>query len=181
MNNLWIFGYGSLLWEPGFPFEDRVQARLAGWHRSFCMRSIHHRGTVDRPGLVLALDAAPDAYCDGVAFQVADDHQQATLDYLRERELISSAYLEKVLPLHLHDGRNVDAVAYVIDPEHDQYCGGLDLSEQARIIAMAIGGRGPNTEYLWNTASHLAALGIADTDIDWLAARVRSLVDSAAI
>lgn len=175
MNSLWVFGYGSLMWEPGFPWQDRVLARLAGWHRSFCMRSIHHRGTEAAPGLVLALDAAEGAACDGVAFAVAARNAERTLDYLRERELISSAYLEKTLPIALADGRRVEAVTYVIDPDHVQYCGGLPLEEQARIIATAVGGRGPNTEYLWNTAAHLGALGLADPDLDWLAARVRDL------
>ncbi len=115
---LWVFGYGSLIWEPGFGYSERAIARLAGWHRSFCMRSIHHRGTEENPGLVLALDAADGAHCDGVVFAVPDDNAVQTLAYLRERELISSAYLEKVLPVTLADGRRVDAVTYVIDPDH---------------------------------------------------------------
>lgn len=171
---LWVFGYGSLIWEPGFAYVDRQLARLHGWHRSFCMRSIHHRGTPERPGLVLALDAAAGARCDGVAFAVAPDQVDATLDYLRARELISSAYLERVLPVMLADGRTVDAVTYVIDPDHEQYCGGLPLDAQAEIIAHAVGGRGRNTDYLWNTAAHLAELGLADPELDWLASRVRA-------
>lgn len=178
MNSLWVFGYGSLLWEPGFAYQERVQARLSGWHRSFCMRSIHHRGTVDRPGLVLALDKAEQGHCDGVAFAVAPADRDQTLIYLRERELVSSAYLEKILPISLTDGRTVEAVSYVIDPDHVQYCGGLGLAEQAAIIAQAVGGRGPNTEYLWNTAAHLAELGIADPDLDWLAERVRAAISA---
>ena len=176
---MWVFGYGSLLWEPGFAFTERVMARLDGWHRSFCMRSIHHRGTEAEPGLVLALDAAVGAACEGVAFAVAPDHQSETLAYLRERELISSAYLEKVLPLRLGDGRRVEAVTYVIDPDHVQYCGGLPLAEQAEIIAHAVGGRGENRDYLWNTATHLHDLGIADAELDWLSARVRDLTNPA--
>ena len=172
---MWVFGYGSLLWEPGFAFTERVMARLDGWHRSFCMRSIHHRGTETKPGLVLALDAAVGAACEGVAFAVAPDHQVETLAYLRERELISSAYLEKRLPVTLGDGRRVEAVTYVIDPDHVQYCGGLPLEEQAQIIARAKGGRGKNRDYLWNTATHLHDLGIADAELDWLSARVRDL------
>ncbi|MCV2874259.1 gamma-glutamylcyclotransferase [Defluviimonas sp. WL0050] len=172
---MWVFGYGSLMWEPGFAYADRVLGRLDGWHRSFCMRSIHHRGTVEKPGLVLALDAADGAACNGVAYSVRAEDSDATLDYLRERELISSAYLERTLPLALTDGRTVEAVTYVIDPDHVQYCGGLALEEQAGIIATAVGGRGPNTDYLWNTAEHLHELGIADPDLDWLAERVRAL------
>ena len=172
---MWVYGYGSLMWEPGFGFEERVLARLSGWHRSFCMRSIHHRGTVDEPGLVLALDEAEGAACNGVAYRVAPQDADVVLEMLRERELISSAYLETAQVLALTDGREVGAVTYVIDPGHDQYCGDLPLEEQARIIATAIGGRGPNADYLWNTASHLHELGIADPDLDWLAERVRTL------
>lgn len=172
---MWVFGYGSLLWEPGFDFTEKAMARLDGWHRSFCMRSIHHRGTEAEPGLVLALDKAAQASCTGLAFAVAPDREEATLAYLRERELISAAYLERLLPVALGDGRLVEAVAYVIDPDHVQYCGGLPLEEQAGIIAHARGGRGPNRDYLWNTARHLHELGIADPELDWLAARVRHL------
>jgi cation transport protein ChaC len=173
---LWVFGYGSLIWDPGFPVAERAVARLEGWHRSFCMRSIHHRGSVEAPGLVLALDRAAGSHCDGVAFRVEPGAEAATVAALRERELVSSAYLEMTLPVHLADGREVAALAYVIDPHHVQYCGGLPLEEQAQIIARATGGRGPNRDYLWSTAAHLAELGIGDDDLDWLAGRVRDIV-----
>ena len=94
---------------------------------------------------------------------------------LRERELISSAYFETVQPVTLDDGRVVEAVTYVIDPDHVQYCGGLPLAEQAEIIAQAVGGRGPNREYLFNTADHLAELGIEDAELSWLARVVRAM------
>ncbi|MDP3341188.1 gamma-glutamylcyclotransferase [Frigidibacter sp.] len=173
---MWVFGYGSLIWQPDFPVAEAVPARLEGWHRSFCMRSIHHRGSEAAPGLVLALDAAAGAACLGVAFRVAPGAEAETLAMLRERELVSSAYLERMLEVALTDGRTVEALAYVIDPAHVQYCGGLLLEEQAQIIAEAVGGRGPNREYLWNTAAHLDQLGLGDPDLDWLAARVRALV-----
>ncbi len=172
---MWVFGYGSLLWNPGFDVQERVIATLPNYHRSFCMRSIHHRGSDENPGLVLALDEAAGTQCCGVALAVATAQQDETLAYLRERELISSAYLEKLLIIDLTDGRQVEAVTYVIDPDHVQYCGGLSLDEQAGIIAHAVGGRGPNTEYLYNTASHLDELGIEDPDLNWLARRVRQL------
>jgi len=172
---LWVFGYGSLIWNPDFPVAESQIARATGWHRSFCMRSIHHRGSVAAPGLVLALDHAPGAVCDGVAFRVTPGAEAATLQTLRERELISSAYLETTLPLKLANGQEIKALAYVIDPGHDQYCGNLPLAEQAQIIAQATGGRGPNRDYLFATADHLAALGIADADLAWLATQVRRL------
>ena len=171
---MWVFGYGSLLWNPGFEYQEQSVATLPGWHRSFCMRSIHHRGTTDDPGLVLALAARDGSHCQGLALSVASVDWKRTLDYLRERELISSAYLEKVLPIRLANGRYVDALTYVIDPGHVQYCN-LDVEEQAKIIARAVGGRGPNTEYLHNTASRLEKLGIKDADLDRLSARVREL------
>lgn len=140
------------------------------------MRSIHHRGTETDPGLVLALDEVHGAVCTGLALKVAEGEEAQTLDYLRERELISSAYLERNLTIDLHSGTRVEAVTYVIDPDHVQYCGGLPLEEQAQIISRARGGRGPNSEYLWNTASHLGEIGLHDPDLEWLAGRVRALV-----
>ena len=172
---MWVFGYGSLVWNPGFDAVERVVARLPGYHRSFCMRSIHHRGTDEIPGLVLALDASPTALCHGVALRADVDEADTVLTYLRERELVSSAYLERRLEIDLSDGRRVEAVTYVIDPDHVQYCGGLDLEEQAMIIARAVGGRGPNTEYLYNTADHLKQLGLQDKELDWLVRRVRHI------
>jgi cation transport protein ChaC len=173
-HDMWVFGYGSLIWHPGFPVAEFRIARLPGWHRSFCMRSIHHRGTPENPGLVLALDALPGAHCDGVAFRVAPGAEAQTLADLRERELISSAYLERELPVDLVNGGQVSALVYVIDPDHVQYCH-LPLEEQAQIIAHAVGGRGPNRDYLTSTAQHLAQLGIGDPDLEWLVARVHAL------
>lgn len=171
---LWVFGYASLLWNPGFPVVERAHARLEGYARSFCMYSIHHRGTEEQPGLVLALDAQEGACCEGVALRAEPGSEETTLAYLRERELISSAYYEAMVELHLGDNRKVEAVAYIIDPNHVQYCH-LPLEEQARLIARAHGGRGPNTEYLYNTAEHLAEIGIPDPDLDWLCRQVRAL------
>ncbi len=173
--SLWVFGYGSLIWDPGFEYGERQVARLHGWHRSFCMKSVHYRGTPEDPGLVLALDAAEGAVCDGVAYGVARRAEAATLAYLHERELISDAYLERRLPVALSDGRNVSAVTYVIDHAHPQYCAGLDLEAQAGIIARCRGQTGSNADYLWNTTAHLGALGLADPDLDWLSDRVRAL------
>ncbi|MBW0159039.1 gamma-glutamylcyclotransferase [Sedimentimonas flavescens] len=171
---LWIFGYGSLIWDPGFAPAEVRRAWLRGWHRSFCMRSIHFRGTPEAPGLVLALDASPDAVCAGLAFRVAEPEADEVLACLRARELVSDAYLEHQLPVTCEEGETFEAITYVIDREGPQYCA-LDLEEQARIIAHAIGGRGPNRDYLFNTAAHLTELGLADPDLDWLSARVREL------
>lgn len=172
---LWVFGYGSLLWNPGFEVAEQVVARLEGFHRAFCMASIHHRGTEKKPGLVLALDQAEGACCQGVALRVAPGQEAGVLAALRERELVSSAYYEAVVDLQREgDGAPIRALAYVVDRAHEQYRGTLSLAEQAEIIAHAHGGRGPNTEYLFNTADHLATIGIADPDLAWLAARLRN-------
>jgi cation transport protein ChaC len=172
---MWVFGYGSLLWNPGINVAEKVLASLSGYARSFCMRSIHHRGSDEKPGLVLALDQTLNAYCNGVVLRVMTGDEDNALSYLRERELISSAYVEKMLDVTLLDGTVVTALTYVVDPEHVQYCGGLPLEEQAQIIAKAWGGRGANSEYLYKTASQLHKMGVADKELDWLVSRVAAL------
>ncbi len=172
---LWVFGYASLLWNPGFEVVESQPARLNGYARSFCMYSIHHRGSEEKPGLVLALDEHDTAACDGLALRAAPGTEESALEYLRERELVSAAYLERMLQVQLGDGRHVEAVSYVIDPDHVQYTGALSLEEQAQIIANAHGGRGPNCDYLYNTAAHLDELGVPDADLHWLSERVQAL------
>ena len=171
---LWVFGYGSLLWNPGFTPVRQVKACLRDYHRSFCMLSIHHRGSEDDPGLVLALDKQAGGQCTGVAFEVHPDEENSVLSMLRERELISSAYYEDTVDLLTDDGQSIRALAYIINRDHVQYCQ-FDLEKQAQMIAHAVGGRGPNTEYLYNTAAHLVELGIRDADMAWLVDRVRAL------
>ena len=173
--DLWVFGYGSLMWNPEFPFVSRHVATLDGFARTFCMASIHHRGTPDAPGLVLALDATHGASCTGVVFRVAETDAERVLAEVRDRELISSAYVERRLPVRLADGGERTALCYVIEKDHPQYQGDLTLERQAAIIASAAGGRGPNDEYLFNTVRHLTDLGIDDPDLSWLASRVRRL------
>ncbi len=173
---MWVFGYGSLLWNPGFDVAESHLATLQGYARSFCMLSVTHRGTYERNGLVLALDAQPDALCDGLALRVHHGEEEKVLAYLRERELVTSAYLERHLPVNLSDGREVEAVTYIIDPEHRQYCGKLPLEKQAQMIANAVGMRGLNSEYLYNTAAHLRQMGVSDADLNWLEGRVREIL-----
>lgn len=173
--DLWVFGYGSLMWNPEFPFEEKISANLDGYTRSFCMWSIHHRGSVEDPGLVLALDENSDGKCEGIAFRVAAEDAEETLINLRKRELISSAYYEKTCPLNLKDGRVVQAICYIIDRNHEQYCGDLSLETQAEVISKATGGRGTNTEYLLNTSAYMVDSGIDDHDIMWLVSRVNEL------
>ena len=176
---MWVFGYGSLLWNPGFESVEQVRADLSGYRRSFCMLSIHHRGTPEDPGLVLSLDAAEAAdACAGLALRVDEREAEHVLQELRARELISSAYVEKWVDLPLADGRRAQAVTYVVDRDHAQYCT-YALDQQAEIIARAVGGRGPNPEYLFKTADMLRDLGIPDPQLDYLAKTVANLTKSA--
>ena len=174
----WVFGYGSLIWDPGFAPIETVRAWVSGYARSFCLRSIEHRGTSTLPGLVLGLDEQASGRCSGLALRIADADHDEVLAYLRARELVTDAYREAILPLQLEDGRRVEALAYVMRRDHVQYAGGLDLAEQARIIAQAAGGRGRNADYLFNTASHLTQIGLRDAVMDQLSDEVRKLLDN---
>lgn len=167
-NGIWVFGYGSLIWKPGFSFASKVRATLNGYRRGFCLWSIHYRGNAENPGLVLGLDKAEGAHCDGVAYFVESAEAEATHAYLRERELVSYAYHEKTETVTLEDGRQVQALCYVVDRQHEQYAGGLSLRAQAKVIRQAKGTAGKNTEYLHNTARHLALLEISDPEISAL-------------
>ncbi len=174
-DGFWVFAYGSLIWNPGFAAEERAPATLFGYRRSFCLASIVYRGTPEDPGLVLALDKEREAQCAGIAYRVGAEGATATLDYLRDRELVSSAYLEVTKTVRLTDGRAVPAMCYVMDPEHHQYRGGLSLEEQAAIIARSSGPAGSNRDYLNNTVHGLAQLGLRDETLEWLAERVRHI------
>lgn len=160
MDDFWVFGYGSLMWNPGFEFEERQGAHLFGFRRSLCVRSWVHRGTQERPGLVLGLDRGGS--CRGMAFRVTPDRWGAVVDYLRERELVTHVYKERVLPAALVDGRKVKALAYVIDRAHHQYAGALSIEEAAETVGTAAGQAGPNIDYVVNTLSHLQEMGIRD-------------------
>jgi cation transport protein ChaC len=175
-DGLWVFGYGSLIWQPGFDFDDRRVAVLAGYRRAFCMASIVYRGTPDAPGLVLALDRDDEGSCTGIAYRVPPASAAATLEYLRARELVSYAYDEARLPVRLDGGDEVEAVAFVSNRAHPQYRGGLSIEQQAEVIARAVGPRGLNSDYLLNTVESLEALGLHDPDLVRLADLVRARI-----
>jgi cation transport protein ChaC len=166
---LWVFGYGSLMWRPGFAYEARVPATLYGAHRSLCVYSHVHRGTPERPGLVLGLSRG--GACRGVAFRVAETHREQTIAYLREREQVTSVYLERVRPVRLDDGtdRLVSALTYIADPTHPQFAGDLPLESLLALVRNAHGASGPNAEYVLNTAAHLEELGVRDSRLFALA------------
>jgi cation transport protein ChaC len=165
MGDFWVFGYGSLIWRPGFAHVETQRARLFGFRRSLCVRSFVHRGTPDRPGLVLGLDRGGS--CVGLAYRVPGDLRGEVLAYLRERELVTSVYLERTLPIRLAGGAITQAVTYIVDRAHAQYAGGLDEADAASIVSGSVGRSGPNEEYVFNTLQHLEALGIRD---HWLEA-----------
>jgi len=165
MEDFWVFGYGSLMWKPGFAFEERQIARAYGYRRSLCIRSWVHRGTREKPGLVLGLDRGGS--CKGVAFRVSDAEREAVLAYLRERELVTNVYLERFAPAQLADGRWVKTLIYVADPAHEQFERPSSPEEAAAIVASAVGASGDNLDYVRNTVSHLRELGIRD---HWLEA-----------
>ncbi|MBC2883830.1 gamma-glutamylcyclotransferase [Ochrobactrum sp. CM-21-5] len=160
MNDFWVFGYGSLMWRPGFAHVETVRARLHGYRRSLCIYSHVHRGTPDRPGLVLGLDAGGS--CLGMAFRVPGDMTDEVMTYLREREMSNRVYHEKWLRLHLADGRDVHAVTYVADRRHEQYAGVLKADQAAAIVAFARGESGANVDYVTNTLQHLRDMRVRD-------------------
>jgi cation transport protein ChaC len=171
MGDFWVFGYGSLMWRPGFAHTETHRARLHGYRRALCVRSFVHRGTEARPGLVLGLDRGGS--CIGMAFRVPDALRDEVIDYLRARELVTNVYLERRLPVRLEGGPIVEAVTYVVDRAHQQYAGRMDAEDAARAVNGAVGQSGPNEEYVLNTVAHLEALGIRDHWLERVAAKVR--------
>ena len=133
-HDLWVFAYGSLMWRPGFPYEEAQHARLVGYRRCFCIYSVHHRGSHARPGLVLGLDRG--GACEGIAYRIAAPHVAETLRYLRARELINGVYRETQVPVQLIKGphREVMAHAYIVERTHPNYAARLPLALQARLI-----------------------------------------------
>ena len=187
--DLWVFGYGSLMWRPGFSFEERVPARLIGLHRALCVYSFVHRGTPEKPGLVLGLDRG--GACRGIAFRVDKAQRAATLAYLREREQVTHVYREMMRAVTLHDDkrhpddkrlspeeaalaagageRRVMALVYVVDRSHPQYAGRLDLAAQLHHVRQGHGRGGPNRDYVLETIKEIEAQGCFDAKLHRLA------------
>ena len=170
--DLWVFGYGSLMWRPGFAYLERVSARLIGLHRALCVFSFVHRGTPERPGLVLGLDRG--GMCRGIAYRVAAGKRAATIAYLRGREQVTSVYLEIMRQVELEDRarRRVRALCYVVDRSHAQYAGRLTLAESLHHVREGHGSSGPNREYVLETVQALEALGYRETELHLLAERL---------
>jgi glutathione-specific gamma-glutamylcyclotransferase len=167
--DLWVFGYGSLMWRPGFEFIEQVPARLIGEHRALCVYSFDHRGTPEKPGLVLGLDRG--GACRGVAYRVAATLRTHTVEYLRCREQTTSVYHEVMRSVWLENEarQRVSALAYVVDRGHVQYAGRLSLTEQLRHVQQGHGRSGNNRDYVLATVKSIEKQGFRDKQLHQLA------------
>lgn len=170
--DLWVFGYGSLMWRPGFTYAFRCKAVLRGWRRSLCIYSHHYRGTPAQPGLVLGLDRG--GVCPGVAFLVEAALRGPTIRYLREREQPTTVYIERVVPIVLESGERVSALTFVADRKHPQYAGRIARDAMLERVRAGTGMSGDNASYVTETYDHLIAIGVRDRDLEWLNARLRT-------
>jgi len=175
--DLWVFAYGSLMWRPGFDFVERLPARVIGAHRSLCVLSYRHRGTPERPGLVLGLDRG--GTCRGIAYRVAESRRAATIAYLREREQVTKVYRESMRAVWLlgEPERQVQALCYMVDRAHPQYAGRMSLDEQLHHVRQGHGHSGANRDYVISTVQELEALGFRDPGLHLLAARLKGARD----
>lgn len=167
MDDFWIFGYGSLMWHPGFSYSEKQLACIFGYHRSLCIYSCHYRGTPQQPGLVLGLSRGGS--CRGMAFHIPRKEAQQTYDYLVAREQINGVYRQRQVRIYLADGRNVQSLVFVADCRHPQYAGPLACPDMARIVANARGKTGSNLDYVFNTLNHLRELNVRDHGLESLA------------
>lgn len=174
-DDLWVFGYGSLMWDPGFDFLDRVPALVHGYHRVFCVTSHRYRGTPERPGLVLGLDAGGS--CRGLAYRVAADKAPEVMAYLDDREMMHHVYIPKTLKTRLPHGI-VAAHTYVADRRHERYAGKLSPEATARYILQGRGDRGENRVYLEKTVAHLDALGLTEGPLHALRDLIREMAET---
>jgi glutathione-specific gamma-glutamylcyclotransferase len=167
--DLWVFGYGSLMWRPGFEFIEQMPARLIGEHRALCVLSFDHRGTPEKPGLVLGLDRG--GACRGIAFRVAGSRRDATVEYLRAREQTTNVYREVTRSVWLDNAarERISALTYVADRGHVQYAGRLSLAEQLRYVQHGYGRSGNNRDYVLETVKSIEAQGFRDEQLHRLA------------
>jgi len=170
--DLWVFGYGSLMWRPGFDYLERKAARLLGAHRALCVFSHVHRGTREKPGLVLGLDRGGS--CRGIAFRISESKWETTMAYLREREQVTGAYQEVTRQISFVDmpDRRAKALCYLVNRAHEQYAGVLSRESQLELVRQGHGRSGVNRDYVLATVKELEALGIRDATLEWLAARL---------
>ena len=171
--DLWVFGYGSLMWRPGFDFLERTPARLIGAHRALCVYSFVHRGTPERPGLVLGLDLG--GACRGIAYRVAAADRAKTVVYLRAHEQVTMVYRECIRRVWLAGDpkRQVPALCYMVDRSHPQYAGRLTLDQQLHHVRQGHGQSGANRDYVVATVSALEALGYRESALHLIADRLK--------
>ena len=170
--DLWVFGYGSLMWSPEFRFAESRAGYLHGYHRSLCIYSYSYRGTRARPGLVMGL--CRGGSCWGVAFRIEATQARRTLDTLWRREMTNFVYEPRLLAVRL-GRRTVRAVAFVADPTHRQFAGRLSVAKTARMVAQGCGQRGENRDYLAQTVAHMDELGVREGHLHEVLGRVRKL------
>jgi cation transport protein ChaC len=177
--NLWVFAYGSLMWRPDFDFLDRRQARLVGAHRALCVYSFVHRGTPEKPGLVLGLDRGGN--CRGIAYLVAAEKRAATLDYLRAREQVTMVYREVMRSVWLDDDpqQRVPALCFLVDRGHEQYAGRLTLEQQLHYVRQGHGRSGGNRDYVLAAVQEIEAQGCRDAQLHLLAERLKGVHETA--
>ena len=169
-DDLWVFAYGSLMWNPGFEFAESAPATLYGYHRALCIYSRIYRGTAERPGLVLGLDRG--GACRGLAYRVPAPAAPKVFDYLEQRERSRGEYVPRRCPVHLKD-RVVPALCYIANRAHYDFARALGLAEMAPLVRRGNGRHGDNVDYLANTLSHLKALGVRDPRLTRLLTMVR--------
>jgi glutathione-specific gamma-glutamylcyclotransferase len=177
-SNFWVFGYGSLMWRPGFEFRERIPARIVGLHRALCVYSFVHRGTPEKPGLVLGLDRG--GACRGIAYSVAAGLRDATIAYLRAREQVTKVYVETTrrITLAATPERDVAALVYVVDRSHPQYAGRLDIERQVHLVRQGHGRSGANRDYVLATVDEIEAQGCRDPGLHAIAQRLRGAHDT---
>ncbi len=171
-NSLWVFGYGSLIWRPGFKFLQSQKALLSGAHRCLCVYSHHYRGTKASPGLVFGLLRGGSCY--GMAFEVAQTNRQEVIKYLRKREQVSNVYCEKYRNILLASGEKVKALTYFANTSHKQFAGRLELNKQLELVGKARGEMGSDFDYVINTEQHLVEMGISDKRLQMLSQKLQS-------
>jgi cation transport protein ChaC len=171
--DLWVFAYGSLMWRPGFDYAERASARLFGLHRALCVYSFVHRGTPEKPGLVLGLDRG--GACRGIAYRVGRAARRSTIAYLRSREQVTMVYREAWRDVLVvgEPERRVRALVYVVDHGHPQYAGRLDLDAQLHFVRQGHGNSGANRDYVLATVGEIEAQGFRDTELHRLAERLK--------
>lgn len=168
---VWLFAYGSLIWNPALRFTGRRTARVHGWHRRFCLSTIAGRGTPETPGLVLGLDRG--GACMGAAFHIAEEVVEEELTLLWQREMLSGSYAPRWVPLRASGGGPFGhGIAFTVDRAGPFYAGALNEDEVVRRLATAQGALGSSADYLFHTRDGLRSLGVRDPAVERLAARV---------